>query len=115
MLSEIQQRQLIAEIMSKAIDSGQIKFDPPPVQQIVQEAKPEPPTYEGGKISIFDLLTCIMFTLNLMGETDISWWLVFLPFAFPYIVFYGALWSVMLWAKFKNRKNKKEDGESKTN
>lgn len=49
-----------------------------------------------------------------MGETDISWWLVFLPFTFPYIVFYGALWSVMLWIKFKNRK-KKDNGESKTN
>ena len=32
MLSEIQQRQLIAEIMAKAIDSGQIKFEAPPVQ-----------------------------------------------------------------------------------
>ena len=49
-----------------------------------------------------------------MGVTDISWWLVFLPFAFPYIVFYGMLWSVMLWTKFKNRKNK-EDGETKAN
>ena len=114
MLSEIQQRQLIAEIMAKAIDSGQIKFEAPPVQHIVQESKPETPTYEGGRITFFDLLTCIMFTLNLMGETDISWWLVFLPFAFPYIVFYSALWSVMLWVKFKNRKTKK-DGESKTN
>ena len=45
-----------------------------------------------------------------MGETDINWWLVFLPFAFPYIVFYSVLWSVMLWAKFKNRKNK-DNGE----
>jgi hypothetical protein len=114
MLSEIQQRQLIAEIMKNAIDSGKIKFDPAPIQQIVQESKPETPTYEGGRISIFDLLTCIMFTLNLMGETDISWWLVFLPFAFPYIEFYGVLWSAMLWVKFKNRKNK-EDGETKTN
>lgn len=49
-----------------------------------------------------------------MGVTDINWLLVFLPFAFPHIVFYCVLWSVMLWAKFKNRKNK-EDGESKTN
>ena len=115
MLSETQQRQLIADIMGKAIDSGKIKFDPPPVNQIVQETPIQTPTYEGGKVSIFDLLTCIMFTLNLMGETDISWWLVFLPFAFPYIVFYGMLWSVMLWAKIKNRKNKKEDGETKAN
>ena len=115
MISEKQQRQLIANIVGKAIDSGQIKFDPAPIQQIVQETKEETPSYQGGKITIFDLLTCIMFTLNLMGVTDISWWLVFLPFAFPYIVFYGMLWSVMLWTKFKNRKNKKEDGESKTN
>jgi hypothetical protein len=50
-----------------------------------------------------------------MGVTDINWLLVFLPFAFPYIVFYGMLWSVMLWAKIKNRKNKKEDGETKAN
>lgn len=113
MISERQQRQLIADIMGRAIDSGQIKFDTPPIQ--MPEEKIETPKYEGGGLSIFDLLTCIMFTLNLMGETDINWLLVFLPFAFPYIVFYGMLWSVMLWSKFKNRKNKKEDGKSKTN
>ena len=50
-----------------------------------------------------------------MGVTDISWWLVFLPFSFPYIVFYGMLWSMMLWAKIKAKKNNKKDGESKTN
>lgn len=112
MISETQQRLLIADIMSKAIDSGQIKFETPHIP--MPEEKNEAPTYEGGGLSFFDLLTCIMFTLNLMGETDISWWLVFLPFALPYIVFYGMLWGVMLWAKIKNRKNKK-DGESKAN
>ena len=111
MMTEFQQRQLITEIVGKAIETGQIKFETPPVQPIVQEVKSEEtPSYEGGRVTFFDLLTCIMFTLNLMGVTDINWFLVFLPFAFPYIVFYGMLWSVMLWAKFKNRKNK-DNGE----
>lgn len=114
-MNEYQQAQLIANIVGKAIENGQIKLETPPVQQIVQEASVEKPSYTGGRVTFFDLLTCIMFTLNLMGVTDINWLLVFLPFAFPYIVFYGALWSVMLWTKFKNRKNIKEDGESKTN
>lgn len=113
-MNELQQRQLITQLVGKAIDSGQIKFEAPPVQQIVQEKKEEIPTYDGGRVTFFDLLTCIMFTLNLLGLTDINWFLVFLPFAFPYIVFYGMLWSMMLWAKFKNRKNK-DNGESKTN
>lgn len=114
MISEKQQRQLIADIMGKAIDSGQIKFDN--YQNVVQHVQEEnTPTYEGGRVTFFDLLTCIMFTLNLMGVTDISWWLVFLPFSFPYIVFYGMLWSMMLWAKIKAKKNNKKDGESKTN
>lgn len=105
MMTDFQQRQLITEIVGKAIDSGKIKFEPPPT--IIQEVKePEPPTYEGGRVTFFDLLTCIMFTLNLLGLTDINWLLVFFPFSFPYIVFYGMLWSMMLWVKFKNRKNK---------
>lgn len=102
--------------MGAAIDSGKIKFESQPVQQITQEIQEEnTPTYEGGRVTFFDLLTCIMFTLNLMGVTDISWWLVFLPFSFPYIVFYGMLWSMMLWAKMQAKKNNKKDGESKTN
>lgn len=113
-MNEVQQRQLITQIVSKAIDSGQIKFEPTPVPPIIQEAKQETPTYEGGRVTFFDLLTCIMFTLNLMGVTNINWFLVFLPFAFPYIVFYAMLWSMMLWAKIKNKKNK-NNGESKTN
>lgn len=113
-MSDFQQKQLITEIVSKAIETGKIKIEQPPVQQIVQEVKNDAPVYEGGRITFFDLLTCIMFTLNLLGLTDINWLLVFLPFAFPYIVFYGMLWSMMLWAKFKNRKNK-DNGESKTN
>ena len=105
-MNEFQQRQLITEIVGKAIDSGKIKFEQPQIPQpIIQEVKDEP-TYEGGRITFFDLLTCIMFTLNLLGLTDINWFLVFLPFAFPYIVFYGMLWGMMLWAKIKNRKNK---------
>lgn len=112
MISEDQQRLLIADILGKAIESGQIKFDQPPVQQIIQQNNEvKAPTYEGGNFSIYDALTCIMFTLNLAEITDINWFLVFLPFALPYIVFYGSLWSVMLWAKIKNRKNKKENGE----
>ena len=49
-----------------------------------------------------------------MGVTNINWLLVFLPFAFPYIVFYSMLWGMMLWAKYKNKKNYK-NGETKTN
>ena len=113
MISEKQQRQLIANLVGKAIDSGQIKFEAP-TQQIVQEAEDNTPTYEGGRVTFFDLLTCIMFTLNLMGVTNINWFLVFLPFAFPYIVFYGMLWGMMLWVKIKTRKNK-ENGKGKTN
>ena len=114
-MNEIQQRQLITQLVGKAIDSGQIKFEAPPVQPIIQEVqKDETPSYEGGRVTFFDLLSCIMFTLNLLGLTDINWLLVFLPFAFPYIVFYGMLWSMMLWVKFKNRKNK-DNGESKAN
>ena len=114
-MNEIQQRQLITEIVGKAIDSGKIKFEQPQMPQpIIQEIKEEP-SYEGGRVTFFDLLTCIMFTLNLLGLTNINWLFVFLPFAFPYIVFYGMLWSMMLWTKFKNRKNKKENGESKAN
>ena len=116
-MNDAQQIKLITEIVGKAIDTGKIKFEQPPLPQpIIQEVKKEleTPTYEGGRITFFDLLTCIMFTLNLLGLTNINWLLVFLPFAFPYIVFYGMLWSMMLWAKYKNRKNK-ENGESKTN
>ena len=111
-MNEFQQKQLIANLVTKAIESGQLKFEAPNVPQpVIQEVKKdEPPTYEGGRVTFFDILTCIMFTLNLMGVTDISWWLVFLPFAFPYIVFYGMLWSMILWTKFKNRKNK-DDAE----
>lgn len=113
-MNDAQQIRLITEIVGKAIETGKIKFEQP--QPIIQEVKKEPetPTYEGGRITFFDLLTCIMFTLNLLGLTNINWLLLFLPFAFPYIVFYGMLWSMMLWAKYKNRKNKK-DGKSKTN
>ena len=114
MMTEFQQRQLITNLVGKAIDSGQIKFEVPPTQQIVQEKKEEAPSYEGGRVTFFDLLTCIMFTIKLLGLTDINWFLVFLPFAFPYIVFYTMLWSMTLWIKFKNRKNK-NNGESKTN
>ena len=114
MMNEIQQRQLITDIVGKAIDSGKIKFEQQPIPQpIIQQAQKEP-SYEGGRVTFFDLLTCIMITLNLLGLTDINWLLVFLPFSFPYIVFYGMLWSMMLWAKYKNRKNK-DNGESKTN
>lgn len=110
-MNQYEQRKLITELVSKAIESGQIKFEAP--QQPVIEKEPETPAYEGGRITFFDLLTCIMFTLNLMGVTNINWLFVFLPFAFPYIVFYGMLWSIMLWRKFKNRKNK--NGEDKAN
>lgn len=110
MMTDFQQKQLITNLVGKAIESGQIKFEAPQMQPIVNEVKEETPSYEGGRVTFFDLLTCIMFTLNLLGVTDISWVLVFLPFAFPYIVFYGMLWSVMLWVKFKNRKNK-DNGE----
>ena len=117
MMKEFQQRQLITNIVGKAIESGQIKFEQPPMPQPI--VKEEEPTYEGGRVTFFDLLTCIMFTLNLMGVTDINWLLVFLPFAFPYIVFYGVLWGMILWTKFKNRKNKdnaeRTDSESKAN
>lgn len=113
-MNDAQQIRLITEIVGKAIETGKIKFEQP--QPIVQEIKKEPetPTYEGGRITFFDLLTCIMFTLNLLGLTNINWLLVFLPFVFPYIVFYGILGIMILWNKFKNRKNK-ENGESKTN
>ena len=116
MLSEKQQLQIITEAVAKAIDTGKLKIEQPQIQPIIQEPKQnENAIYEGGRVTFFDLLTCIMFTLNLLGVTDINWLLVFLPFAFPYIVFYGMLWSVMLWSKIKNKKNKKEDGESKAN
>ena len=104
MISHAEQRKIITDIVGKAIESGQIKFEQPQIPQPI--VKEEEPTYEGGRVTFFDLLTCIMFTLNLLGLTDINWLLVFLPFAFPYIVFYGMLWSMMLCAKFKNRKNK---------
>lgn len=115
-MNDAQQRKLITDIFNKAIDSGRIKFEPQYLPPIIQEVKkePEPPTYEGGRLTFFDLLTCIMFTLNLLGLTNINWLLVFLPFVFPYVVFYSILGVVILWNKFKNRKNKK-DGESKTN
>lgn len=107
MISHSEQRKIITELVGKAIESGQIKLEAPAQPQTtIIEKEHETPTYEGGRITFFDLLTCIMFTLNLMGVTDINWLLVFLPFAFPYIVFYGMLWSMILWTKFKNRKNK---------
>ena len=112
MISHNEQRKIITDIVGKAIESGQIKFEQPQLPQPI--VKEEEPTYEGGRVTFFDLLTCIMFTLNLLGLTDINWLLVFLPFAFPYIVFYGVLWSMILWTKFKNRKNK-DNGESKAN
>ena len=107
MMNQYEQRKLITELVGKAIESGQIKLEAPALPQTTMiEKENETPTYEGGRITFFDLLTCIMFTLNLLGVTDINWLLVFLPFVFPYIVFYGMLWSMMLWAKYKNRKNK---------
>ncbi len=115
MLNEAQQLRFITEIVGKAIETGKIKFEQPPLPQpIIQEVKKDSENSKAG-VTIFDLLTCIMFTLNLMGVTDINWLLVFLPFAIPYIVFYGAMLGMKLWEKYKNRKNKKEDGESKTN
>lgn len=116
-MNDSQQIRLITEIVGKAIETGKIKFEQPSIPQpIVQEIKKETktPTYEGGRITFFDLLTCIMFTLNLLGLTNINWLLVFLPFVFPYIIFYGILGVVILWNKYKNRKNKKY-GESKSN
>lgn len=112
-MNEYQQMKLITELVGKAIENGQIKLSPTQLpQQPVKIEEPKAPTYEGGRVTFFDLLTCIMFTLNLLGITDINWFLVFLPFMFPYIVFYGMLWSMMLWAKYKN---KKSNEESKTN
>ena len=107
-MNEIQERAIVAEIVSKAIESGKIDFNQPPpqVQQIIQEKEDKAPTYEGGRVTFFDLLTCIMFTLNLLGVTNISWWLVFLPFVIPYAVFYGMMGVMILWAKYKNRNNK---------
>lgn len=93
----------------KSIESGKLNVQPAPVpQQPVIIEEPKAPTYEGGRVTIFDLLTCIMFTLNLLGVTDINWFLVFLPFMFPYVVFYGMLWGMMLWAKYKNKKSNEE-------
>lgn len=112
MLTNYEQAKIVQQIVEKAIETGKIKIEQPTNKQFVKE--PETPTYEGGRVTFFDLLTCIMFTLNLLGLTNINWLLVFLPFAFPYIVFYGTLGVVILWNKFKNRKNK-ENGESKTN
>lgn len=39
MMNEFQQRQLITEIVGKAIDSGKIKFEAPQMPPIVQESK----------------------------------------------------------------------------
>ena len=39
MMTDFQQRQLITEIVGKAIDSGKIKFDAPLMTPIVQESK----------------------------------------------------------------------------
>lgn len=115
-MNDYQQLKLITELVTKSIESGKLNVQPTqlPQQPIVVE-EPKSPTYEGGRITFFDILTCIMFTLNLLGLTDINWLLVFVPFALPYIVFYGMLWGMMLWIKFKNRKNKKVDEETKTN
>lgn len=104
MLSNYDQAKIVQQIVEKAIETGKIKIEQPAIPQPV--VKEETPSYEGGRLTFFDLLTCILFTLKLLGLIDINWLLVFLPFAFPYIVFYGMLWSMMLWAKFKNRKNK---------
>ena len=115
MLNEAQQLRFITEIVGKAIETGKIKFEQPPLPQpIIQEAKKDSENSNVG-LTIFDLLTCIMFTLNLMGVTNINWLVVFLPFVLPYVVMYGAMLGVKLWTNFNNRKNKKEDGESKAN
>ena len=112
MLNEKQQLQIITETVAKAIDSGKLKIEQPQIQHIVQEPKRnENVLYEGGRVTFFDLLTCIMFTLNLLGLTDINWFLVFLPFAFPYAVIYSVFWGVKLFEKNNDRKNKKENGE----
>lgn len=77
-----------------------------------EEDECKSPTYDGGRLTVFDLLTCIMFSTNLLGITDIHWLLVFLPFLFPYVVFYGIILCVKLWAKYKS---KKTNEETKTN
>lgn len=65
MISHNEQRRIITDIVGKAIESGQIKFEQPQIPQPI--VKEEEPTYEGGRVTFFDLLTCIMFTLNLLG------------------------------------------------
>ena len=111
MLNEKQQIQFITELVGKAIDTGKLKIEQPQLQPVVQEDKQlEIPTYEGGRVTVFDLLTCILFTLKLMGIIDVNWILVFVPMVVPHACFYGILGIVMLWAKIKNKKNKKQNG-----
>lgn len=44
------------------------------------------PSYIGNPSLFLQVLTLMLVYLNLTGQSDVSWWLVFLPIALPYIV-----------------------------
>lgn len=40
----------------------------------------------GSGIKSWDLATIVMLALKLAGLSDISWWVIFIPFLVPYII-----------------------------
>lgn len=112
MLNEFEQKRLITELVTRAIESGKIKMNPTEVVAPVEQKESDFPLYEGGSITFFDCLTLIMFGLNLSGITDINWFIVFVPFLMPYVAFYGYIGLMFVYNKYF-KKNQKKDGTSK--
>ena len=109
MNNNLDQRMVVKMILDEIKNKNlPINVEQPQIP-IVQETKKEK-LYEPAPVSVFDAFTLILFTLNLIGMINISWFLVFLPLALPYIVI-GITWCVAkLIVKFKKSKN-----ETKTN
>ena len=112
MMNEYEQKRLITELVTRAIESGKIKINPTETTPPAETTEGDFPLYEGGSITFFDGLTLIMFGLNLSGITDINWFIVFIPFLMPYVAFYGYIGLMFVYNKYF-KKNQKKDGTSK--
>jgi hypothetical protein len=101
-------KMILEEVKNKNIP---LAIEPPKFKDI--EIPKKEKFYEPAPVSVFDAFTLILFTLNLIKMTDINWFLVFLPMAFPYIII-GITWCISKLI-IKIEKNKKSNLENKSN
>lgn len=106
-------RMILEEVKNKNLPLG---LEVPKIENI--EVPKKEKFYEPAPVSVFDAFTLILFTLNLIGMTDINWFLVFLPIAFPYIII-GISWCIskliIKIEKKKNTNSKNNTNEIKVN